>query len=85
MDLWKYYGVDWALFFLIVLHLWMLGNKWRAAWIVGVGISICSILFGYLSESVALVLMNVVFIFFHIWNYVKWGEQDASGRIQRDE
>jgi hypothetical protein len=68
----KYYGIDWLMFAAILVHLWMLGNKWRSAWLVGILVSVCSISFGYLSESLAIIIMNVVFITMHIRNYMKW-------------
>jgi hypothetical protein len=68
----KYYGIDWLMFAGILTHLWMLGNKLRSAWLIGVLISLCGILFGYLSGSLATVIMNCVFITIHIRNYMKW-------------
>ena len=75
-NVFKYYGVDWLLFVLIIIHLWMLGNKRRSAWLVGISICSCSIVFGYLTESLAVILMNVIFVTFHIRNYIKWKHHD---------
>jgi len=68
----RYYGLDWLMFGLILLHLWCMGNKWRIGWIVASVNSCVSMIFGYLVGSPALIIMNVVFICFHIRNFLRW-------------
>lgn len=72
MNLFKFYGVDWALFILIVTHLWMLGNKWRAAFFFGIVASIFGFVLGLMIGSVANTTMNIVFAAMHIRAYYKW-------------
>ena len=72
IDLLEYYGVDWLIFIFTLLQLWLLGEKKRSAWIAGGVIAIAAGVLGWMIGSFALVLMNIVFLFFDIWNYVKW-------------
>ena len=70
----RYYGVDWAVFVLIVTHLWLLGNKKRYAFLFGMAASSFGMCLGYMIESVACVIMNATFIFMHARAYVRWRE-----------
>ena len=72
INLLEYYGVDWLIFIFTLLQLWLLGEKKRSAWIAGGVIAIAAGVLGWMIGSFALVLMNIVFLFFDIWNYVKW-------------
>jgi len=72
INLLEYYGVDWLIFIFTLLQLWLLGEKKRSAWIAGGLIAIAAGVLGWMIGSFALVLMNIVFLFFDIWNYVKW-------------
>jgi len=74
MNLLEYYGVDWLIFVFTLLQLWLLGEKKRTAWIAGGLIAIASGTLGWMIGSFALVLMNIVFLFFDIWNYIKWSD-----------
>jgi len=74
MSLLEYYGVDWLIFVFTLLQLWLLGEKKRTAWIAGGLIAIASGTLGWMIGSFALVLMNIVFLFFDIWNYIKWSD-----------
>jgi hypothetical protein len=70
--LFKYYGVDWAIFAILVLHLWLLGNKVRAAFLLGMLGSSCGIVLGYMCDSVAVMIMNAAFICMHFRAWLKW-------------
>ncbi|HIG58669.1 MAG TPA: hypothetical protein EYQ21_04620 [Flavobacteriales bacterium] len=74
MDIFEYYGVDWLIFIFTLLQLWLLGEKKRAAWIAGGMIAVATCALGFMIGSLAIVLMNVVFLYFDIWNYVKWSD-----------
>lgn len=71
-----YYGVDWLLFVLIVLHLWLLGNQIRFAFIVGFVGTICGLILGFLIGSLATILMNIVFALMHLRAYYLWKNID---------
>ena len=68
----KFYGTDWALFFLVTIHIWMLGNHIRSAFIVGMAANVFGFAFGLLSGSIATIIMNVVFCLLNLRAYLKW-------------
>lgn len=68
----RYNGIDWLLAGLIILHLWMLGNKTRWAFLVGALASCVGLTFGYMVGSIASILMNSIFIMMHIRAFIKW-------------
>jgi hypothetical protein len=72
MDPWKYYGIDWIQFVLILAMLRLLGKKKRSAWLVGVLLCCVSIWLGFLFESLAIVFMNIIFMGMHISNWFAW-------------
>ncbi len=74
----NYYGIDWVIFALVVTHLWMLGNQWRNAFLLGAIASCFGLVLGLLINSLASVLMNIAFCFMHIRAYNKWDIFDPS-------
>lgn len=73
----KYYGVDWIIFILVVTQLWLLGNKKRQAFLFGMAGNSCGILLGFLVESIACIIMNSVFVIMHVNAYRKWRPKDV--------
>lgn len=71
----NYYGVDWVVFVLIVIHLWMLGNQYKTAFLLGAFASCFGLILGLLINSLASVLMNVVFFFMHLRAFSKWSSE----------
>lgn len=74
----NYYGVDIVSYTFVLIHLWLLGNKVRSAWIFGIMATVCFTFFGVLCGSPATVIMNIVFTIFHIVNYIKWGKTNEN-------
>ena len=70
----EYYGIDWLIFVFTLLQLWLLGEKKRSAWIAGSLIALCTIMLGFVIQSLIIVLMNLTFLYFDVWNYIKWTE-----------
>jgi hypothetical protein len=68
----KYYGIDWAIFLILIFHLWFIGEKRRFAFLFGAAASILGIFFAFLVDSVAMILMNSVFCVMHLIAYAKW-------------
>ena len=73
----KYCGVDWIIFILVVTQLWLLGNKKRQAFLFGMAGNSCGILLGFLVESIACIIMNSVFVIMHVNAYRKWKPKDV--------
>jgi len=73
----NYYGVDWLIFLLLIIHVWMIGNKVRSAWLIGI-VSYClGIALAIMIESWPSGIMNAVFIVMGIRAYIKWGKDEA--------
>lgn len=70
--LFRYYGVDWLIFIIVVTHLWLLGHRKRVAFLVGASGCVFGFTFGVLTESIACSCMNVVFCCLHLRAYWKW-------------
>jgi hypothetical protein len=70
----KYYGIDWAIFVLLVCHLWFLGERTRFAFLFGAAAAVCGVFFGHLIDSIAMIAMNVVFCGMHLMAYAKWNK-----------
>lgn len=68
----QYYGLDWLIFALLLLHVWLLGERNRFAFVFGVIASILNVLFGWMIGSLAIVLMSVIFTVLHFVAYIKW-------------
>ena len=71
-DVFKYYGIDWLLFILVLIHLWLLGNKNKLAFVFGILGCACGVAFGMMIESIASVAMNFTFGLLHLRALVKW-------------
>ena len=71
-DIFKYYGIDWLLFILVLIHLWLLGNKNKLAFAFGILGCVCGIVFGIMIESIASVVMNFTFGLLHLRAFIKW-------------
>ena len=71
-DIFKYYGIDWLLFILVLIHLWLLGNKNKLAFAFGILGCGCGIVFGIMIESIASVAMNFTFGLLHLRALIKW-------------
>lgn len=72
----KFYGVDWLLFVLVVIHLWMLGHKMRAGFLMGMAAASTGFVLGLIIDSAGTITMNVVFVFMHLRAYLRWGQID---------
>ena len=72
IDIFKYYGIDWLLFILVLIHLWLLGNKNILAFAFGILGCVCGIVFGIMIESIAYVVMNFTFGLLHLRAFIKW-------------
>ena len=71
-DVFKYYGMDWLLFILVLIHLWLLGNKNKLAFVFGILGCACGVAFGIMIESIASVVMNFTFGLLHLRALTKW-------------
>jgi len=81
----KFYGVDWLLFALVVFHLWMLGQKMRTGFLVGISAASTGFVLGLIIMSAGTLTMNVVFAFMHLRAYLRWKQIDEDSLAQTVE
>ncbi|KXF83440.1 nicotinamide mononucleotide transporter [Enterovibrio coralii] len=76
MDFFQYYGIDWLAMVLTFLAIWQIGNKNK----VGFYLMICGntswICVGFLTDSLAMMIANVIFLLMNIRAIVKWSQPD---------
>jgi len=83
--LFKYYGIDWLIFSILIVHCWMLGNKMRSAFLLGIIASCFGVCLGYLCGSLAVILMNSTFVCLNFCNWRKWKALPSfSENVTRD-
>ena len=68
----KYYGVDWAAMVSTFLWIYYTSEKKSICFIFAIIASIMWWLFGYLTESIASMIANAIFILLNIRGYLKW-------------
>lgn len=71
----KFYYLDWLVMVLNLYSYYLIGNKKRLGFILGIiGCIIGIFLFTMLSESIPMVIMYLCFGVLNYLNYEKWGE-----------
>jgi nicotinamide riboside transporter PnuC len=77
MNLLQFYGLDWFIFVVVIFHIYLVGEGRAVGWILGTIASILSIGLGILCGSLAMILMNVFYVFMRTWNYFKWKNRES--------
>lgn len=75
-DIFKFYGLDWLIFLIVVFHIYLIGEGKSVGWILGTIASILSVFLAILCGSFAMVLMNIFYVFMRTWNYFKWKDRE---------
>jgi nicotinamide riboside transporter PnuC len=78
MEIFKYYGVDWIIFLVVVTQLWLVGNKNRLGFLFGVTGNSFGVILGFMVESLACMMMNCVFIIMHLRGYYIWSHPNKE-------
>lgn len=83
----KYWGLDWAIFILVVLNLWFLGSKnhLKTAYFLGLIAAVLGILFNYWVQSCGGVVANLTFMFLHLRNIKKLTQSLSESRPSSSE
>ena len=67
-----YYGVDWLAMILTLIGIYLLGDKKRVGFMVHILGNFLWAILGIMTMSIALMIANVVYLFFNIRGYQKW-------------
>ena len=73
--LFNYYGIDWLAMFLTLIAIYMIGNKQRFGFIFMISANISWLIVGFLTQSIALLIANVVFASMNSRAFVKWSKK----------
>lgn len=68
----KYYCLDWVNVVLVPLHIWLLGNKNRHGFLVGIASCVFSLSWSYMAESYANIVLAFVLLGLHIRGWILW-------------
>ncbi|MDD1780330.1 PnuC protein [Enterovibrio sp. ZSDZ35] len=76
MDVLQYYGIDWLAMVLTFLAIWQIGNKNKAGFYLMICGNTSWIGVGYLTDSIAMIIANVIFLLMNIRAIVKWSKPE---------
>ena len=68
----QYLGVDWLAMVFTFLAIWQLGNKNRIGFLVMMAGNSCWIAVGVMTDSLAMIIANVIFFSMNARALVKW-------------
>jgi nicotinamide riboside transporter PnuC len=74
----EYHGIDWLAMVLTVVAIYLLGNKHWAGFVLMIGGNLCWIVLGALSDSIALMVANAVFVAMNLRGIRKWQREEAD-------
>lgn len=72
----KYYCIDWILFVLVITQIWLLGNRNRFAFLIGMLGCCFGFSLGIMINSAASMTMNSVFFVMYLRAYCQWSLND---------
>ncbi len=77
MAYWQYFGIDWIAMTLTFLALWQIGNKNKIGFVLMMCGNGCWMTVGYFTESLAMIIANVVFFLMNLRAILKWSASDG--------
>jgi hypothetical protein len=72
MDYFQYYGIDWIAMLLTFLAIWQIGNKNITGFIVMICGNFSWVIIGYFTDSLAMIIANIILIFMNVRAIIKW-------------
>lgn len=70
----QYFGIDWLAMVLTLWAVWDIGNKKKSGFILMIIANICWVVLGYLTESLAMALSNLILMCLNVRAIVKWSK-----------
>jgi len=78
-----YYGCDWAAMGFTFLSLYLLGNRNRLGFIMGIGANIFWFSYGFMTDSLANMLCSTVVMLLQFRGWQKWKhDSETSGEAK---
>ena len=72
--LFQYYGTDWIAPVLTFTALYLLGEKNRWGFVVGMVGCLCWIMMGVLVNSIPQIIANIIFFIINLRGWIKWSK-----------
>lgn len=76
--LFQYYGIDWLATVLTFLAIWLIGDRNKKGFYIMIAGNGCWVVLGILTQSIALIVANLLFIALNIRAIVNWSKPDAD-------
>ncbi len=70
-----YWGVDWLAMLFTLIAIYFIGNKSRVGFVLMIGGNIAWIILGFLSQSLAMIIANVLFAAMNLRAIYQWSEK----------
>lgn len=77
----NHYGLDWGVFFFVMVHLWLLGRQKRSAFLYGLVANIIGLFWNYLIESWAGSISNLACSVLLIRGYLLWRDNHHENHV----
>lgn len=81
MDYFQYYGIDWVAMLLTFLAIWLIGNKNRIGFVLMMCGNTSWVAVGYLTESVAMIIANIIFFSMNMRAIIKWSAPELKTSV----
>jgi hypothetical protein len=69
----NYYGIDWIAMTFTFTAIYLLGEKKRYAFLIGIVGNMFWLVFGVFSHSIATIVANIIIMSLNARGYIKWG------------
>lgn len=79
----RYLGLDWAAMVLTFVSLYLLGNRNRLGFVMGIGANFFWFSYGFMSGSLANMLCSVVVMLLQFRGWQKWN-RDAQAEVETE-
>jgi hypothetical protein len=76
--LWQYKGVDWLGMIFAAVSLVYLGQHRKLGFVFGLACNVAWLVFGIMTESVANIMANVLYMGFNIRGWKRWKEDQST-------
>ena len=74
----QYYGLDWLAMILTFFAIVQIGNKRQIGFVLAMSGNVIWVSVGFLTESIAIIIANVVFLSMNFRANFKWAQKDDS-------
>ena len=74
----QYYGVDWLATVLTFLAIWLIGDRNKQGFYIMIAGNGCWIVLGIFTQSIALIIANLLFASLNIRAIINWSRPDSN-------